>query len=303
MGVSGSSRRRTCCRVPPGPAGTRGTRVARAPAGGGAVRPGPCVRQPAGRDPAGARRAPAADWCPSSWTGRTGGAAAAPSRSGRAGRSARSSVRSRRGSRRPFGSPPLRIPPSRIPSVNGASGSGPRQTGDVAPQRVRTSGDGFGADRKQARAQLWDFRTDELVLHLGVAFPADAEFLFVRSAGSARLCRRARLALVGRFASPVPADLAGAVVRTGFVDDATLKLCARRSRCGRARHARHHREPRPLAGQAERLPVRWRAHRDDGGRCGSGVPPLRGVRPPSLTTDACSIRPAHRRGARRRLRS
>jgi glycosyltransferase involved in cell wall biosynthesis len=61
-----------------------------------------------------------------------------------------------------------------------------------------------------------------LLLHLGVAFPADATFLFdafrrVRSAAP-----DAQLALVGRYRGVVPADLSRCVIRTGFVSDSTL---------------------------------------------------------------------------------
>ncbi|HSJ05452.1 MAG TPA: glycosyltransferase family 4 protein [Longimicrobiales bacterium] len=75
----------------------------------------------------------------------------------------------------------------------------------------------------EARAQL-GLPDGPLVLHLGVAFPADAEFLFAAFRRVRLAVPDARLALVGRFASLIPADLAGAVVRTGFVDDATLRL-------------------------------------------------------------------------------
>jgi glycosyltransferase involved in cell wall biosynthesis len=75
----------------------------------------------------------------------------------------------------------------------------------------------------EARARL-GLPDGRLVLHLGVAFPADADFLFSAFRRVRQAVPGARLALVGRFASPVPADLAGAVVRTGFVDEATLRL-------------------------------------------------------------------------------
>jgi glycosyltransferase involved in cell wall biosynthesis len=61
-----------------------------------------------------------------------------------------------------------------------------------------------------------------LLLHVGVAFPADATFLFdafrrVRSA-----VPDAQLALVGRYRGEVPADLSPCVMRTGFVPDSAL---------------------------------------------------------------------------------
>jgi glycosyltransferase involved in cell wall biosynthesis len=61
-----------------------------------------------------------------------------------------------------------------------------------------------------------------LLLHVGVAFPADAAFLFDAFRRVRQAVPIARLALVGRYRGDVPADLRPCVVRTGFVEDAVL---------------------------------------------------------------------------------
>jgi glycosyltransferase involved in cell wall biosynthesis len=72
--------------------------------------------------------------------------------------------------------------------------------------------------REEARRRL-GVAGVPLLLHLGVAFAADAAFLFEAFRRVLREQPNARLALVGRFASVVPADLRHVVTRTGFVDD------------------------------------------------------------------------------------
>jgi glycosyltransferase involved in cell wall biosynthesis len=74
-----------------------------------------------------------------------------------------------------------------------------------------------------ARRQL-GLDNGPLLLHLGVAFPADAAFLFEAFRRVRATVPGTRLALVGPFRSPVPPDLEGSVIRTGYVEDSTLKL-------------------------------------------------------------------------------
>jgi glycosyltransferase involved in cell wall biosynthesis len=79
-------------------------------------------------------------------------------------------------------------------------------------------------DRAAARQQLGVAEDRAVLLHLGVAFPADADVLF----DAVRAVRRERpdvlLALVGRFRSAVPPDLESCTVRRGFVEEPELRL-------------------------------------------------------------------------------
>lgn len=63
-----------------------------------------------------------------------------------------------------------------------------------------------------------------LLVYVGVAFPADATFLFDALRDVRRALPDVRLALVGRNSMHVPSDLEDAVIRTGFVEDADLRL-------------------------------------------------------------------------------
>jgi glycosyltransferase involved in cell wall biosynthesis len=63
-----------------------------------------------------------------------------------------------------------------------------------------------------------------LLLHVGVAFPADAMFLFDAFRRVRRAVPDVQLVLVGRYRGQVPPDLRGCVIRTGFVEDAALAL-------------------------------------------------------------------------------
>jgi glycosyltransferase involved in cell wall biosynthesis len=99
----------------------------------------------------------------------------------------------------------------------------------VDPRRVKWLPNGCTApepepvDRMLARSQL-QVGDEPLLLYLGVAFPADAAFLFEAFRHVRTQLPAARLVMVGRNDAAVPPDLADAVTRTGFVEDAALKL-------------------------------------------------------------------------------
>jgi glycosyltransferase involved in cell wall biosynthesis len=74
-----------------------------------------------------------------------------------------------------------------------------------------------------ARRQL-GLSGEPLLLHVGVALPADATFLFDAFRSVRRVQPSVRLALVGRFRFRVPAEFEAAVIRRGFISDAELEL-------------------------------------------------------------------------------
>lgn len=94
----------------------------------------------------------------------------------------------------------------------------------VDPVRVRWLPNGCqppspNAPSREAARRRLRLPDAPLLVHLGVAFPADATFLFDAFRRVLRERHDAHLALVGRFAAAVPADLRHAVTCTGYVDD------------------------------------------------------------------------------------
>jgi glycosyltransferase involved in cell wall biosynthesis len=96
----------------------------------------------------------------------------------------------------------------------------------VSDDRILTLPNGCVAQprisRDAARRQL-ALGQGPLILHVGVMQKGDAAFLFDAFRRVLRALPDARLALVGSYAGGVPADVERHVIRTGFVDDTTLR--------------------------------------------------------------------------------